>query len=86
MKRKIIYDYSKLRGIIIEKCETQLAFSALVGLSDRSITFKMNNQRDWTQSDIEKAIEILDISRENIPKYFYTPLHNISEPTVVNAD
>lgn len=72
-RQKIIYDYSKLCGKITEVCGTQEVFAKRIGLSDRSVTYKINNQRDFKQSDIEASIEVLGILREEIPLYFLTP-------------
>lgn len=67
----MIYDYSKLRGKIIEKCGTQTKFQELMKLSHTSISDKLNNKIDFTQEDIEKAIEILNIKRADISIYFF---------------
>lgn len=72
-KRIIKYDYSKLRGKIVEVFGNQDNFAKAIGLSDRSVTFKLNNQRDFKQTDIETIIKVLGIGREDIILYFYTP-------------
>lgn len=73
MNKKTIYDYSRLKRKIIEVCGTQYEFAKRIGLSDRSVSFKMQNKRDWKQREIEAAIEVLGIARNDIPKYFYVP-------------
>lgn len=73
MSKKIIYDYSKLKGKIVEMCGTQYEFANRIGLSDRSVSFKMLSQRSWKQEDIERAIAVLDIPRDDITKYFFVP-------------
>ena len=70
IKRKVKYDYSKLRGKIIEVFGNQEKFSEAIGLSDRSVNHRMQNNRDWTQSDIEKVCEVLNIDREDVHLYF----------------
>ena len=37
------YDYSKLNGRIVEKCGTQANFAEMMGLSERTISLKLNN-------------------------------------------
>lgn len=66
------YDYSKLKGRIVEKCGCQQNFAKLVGLSERSISLKLNNERFFKQSEIQKCIEVLEIKYEDIQKYFFT--------------
>lgn len=66
------YDYSKLNGRIVEKCKTQAVFADKMGLSERSISLKLNNQRNWKQPEIEKACKILSIEQTEIPSYFFT--------------
>lgn len=69
---EIIYDYSKLSGRILEICGTQFAFAEKIGLSDRSVTYRMRNQREWKQGDIEKALVVLGLNHLDIPTYFFT--------------
>lgn len=85
-RQKIIYDYSKLNGKITEICGTQEVFAKRIGLSDRSVTYKLNNQRDFKQSDIEAAIMVLGISREEISLYFYTPAQNQESVKLISDD
>ena len=43
------YDYRKLRGRIREKFGTQAEFSRNIGLSEVSVSNKLNNVVDWGQ-------------------------------------
>lgn len=65
------YNYNKLKGRIIEKCGTQKRFAELMGWSERTNTLKLNGAIAWTQDDIVKACEILDISANEIQVYFF---------------
>ena len=65
------YDYSKLKGRIKEKCGNQNQFQEKMGLSHTSINKKLNNKVQFTQEDIEKAIEILELDKKDIPLYFF---------------
>lgn len=65
------YDYSKLSGRIVEKYETQARFSDAMGLSERSISLKLNGKIGWKQSEITKACELLALSAVDIPAYFF---------------
>ena len=44
------YDYRKLRGRIKEKFGTQAEFSKNIGLSEVSVSNKLNNVVDWGQT------------------------------------
>ncbi len=68
------YDYTKLNGRIIEKCGSQREFAKRMGLSERTVSQKMNNKIAWKQSEIQKAIVILELTVEEIPLYFFTIL------------
>lgn len=66
------YDYSKLYGLIAEKCRTQAVFAEKIGLSERSVSLKLNGKIGWKQKEIAKICDVLDISPKNIPTYFFT--------------
>lgn len=65
------FDYSKLTGRIIEKFGKQSAFAKAMGLSERSISLKMTNQRYFKQTEIVRAVELLGLQATDIPEYFY---------------
>ena len=67
-----MYDYKKLNGKIIEVCGTQAVFAEKMGLSERTISLKLNNKISWKQTEIQKAIGILGLSDEDIQTYFFT--------------
>jgi hypothetical protein len=66
------YDYSKLYGKIVERYGTQARFAEAMGLSERSISFKLNGKVDWRQDEIMKACDLLRIKNSDIPAYFFT--------------
>ena len=68
------YDYSKLSGRIVEKCETQAKFADAISyeiLSERSISLKLNGKVGWKQSEITKACKVLGLALTEIPAYFF---------------
>jgi len=67
----VAYDYSKLDGLITEKCKTRAAFAELIGRSERSISLKMNGKVEWSQNEITRACEVLEIKPEEIAAYFF---------------
>ena len=71
MRGKIIFDYNKLRGRIIEKFRSQSNFAAANNLTDRSMSLKLNNGIGLSQDEIMRWSDLLDISRADIPEYFF---------------
>lgn len=71
MCEKIVFDYSKLRGRIIEKFDTQGKFAAVNQLSDRSMSLKLNNGIGISQDEILRWCDLLDIDTSEIPVYFF---------------
>lgn len=72
------YDYSKLSGKIVEKFGTQLNFAKAMGLSERTISLKLNNQVTWKNTEISEAVGILGLKVEDIPEYFFvTKVHDL---------
>ena len=65
------YDYSKLDGLITEKCKTRAAFAEQIGRSERSISLKMNGKVEWSQNEITRACEVLGIKPDEISAYFF---------------
>ena len=66
------YDYSKLLGRIKEICGGQHEFAERMGLSDRTVSLKLNNKIPWKQTEIQKATQILEFSPCDIQLYFFT--------------
>jgi len=64
-------DYSKLLGRITEKFGTQAEFANSMGVSERSISLKLNNKVSWKDSEISKAVDILGLNPKDIPSYFF---------------
>ena len=71
----ILFDYSKLRGKIREKCETQENFAKRMGMSTVSISQRLNNALEFSQGDMYKASVLLEFSlKDEVGEYFFTPL------------
>ena len=67
----VAFDYSKLKGRIIEKFGTMQAFSKNVKISSQSLSYKLNNKVDWRQSEITKAMKLLEIPFDEVDIYFF---------------
>ena len=66
------YNYSKLNGRIVEICGSSKEFAKKMGLSERTISLKLNNNVPFKQTDIEKAKEVLNLCDNDIQSYFFT--------------
>lgn len=72
------FDYSKLRGRIIEVCGSQAAFANLMNMSERTLSLKLSCKRTWKQPEICRALEILKLSKDDIKEFFFeTKVQNI---------
>ncbi len=67
------FDYSLLRGKIREVFKTEGAFAEAMNISHTTLSAKLNNQIQFTQLEMQKACELLDIAIEFLPVYFFTP-------------
>lgn len=67
------FDFSKLRGRIVEMYGTNASFAEAMGQSKAWLSVRINNVVHWAADDIMKACELLHIPAEEIPIYFFTP-------------
>lgn len=65
------FDYSKLRGKIKEVYNTQADFATALGMSRGSLSQRLNNILDFTQTEMEQAARLLNFEKEDIPSYFF---------------
>lgn len=65
------FDYSKLRGRIVEKFGSQMSFAKAMDISERTLSLKMSGKRTWKQSEICLAINLLGLSYDDIQDYFF---------------
>lgn len=65
------YDYDKLGGRIVEMFGTQYKFAEAMGISERSISLKLNGKVGFKQEEISRACQLLDISEDKISEYFF---------------
>ena len=69
---RITFDYSKLRGRIVEKCGTIKRFANAMGVTSAAVGMKLNNKHYFSQTDIVRAVTVLDISPDAVSQYFFT--------------
>lgn len=64
------FDFSRLRGRIIEKFGSCEAFAAAMGRSKVWLSSRLNNAVQWRSAEIRQAAELLEIPEEEIPRFF----------------
>ena len=65
------YDYSKLRGKIVEVYGSNREFAKVMEWSERTLSLKMNSKSFWKQNDIRRAATLLGIDQDRIGDYFF---------------
>lgn len=77
--QKIEFDYSRLRGRIIEKYGTFTAFAAATGQKKSNLSTKLSNKARITFEEVIvwSGPDKLDISPAEIHAYFLTPKSSI---------
>ena len=83
--RQYEYDYGKLRGRIREILGTEREFARLIGRTATHISLILNGEKQFTQSDILKAVTVLDIDPRDIGVYFFTLRVHKSETMVLRG-
>ena len=66
------FDFSKLRGRIREKYNTETAFCKAMELSHNTLSKKLNGKIHFVQDEIDRAIVLLEIPDAEISAYFFT--------------
>lgn len=64
-------EYQKLRARIVELFGSQGAFSKEIGLSEQSLTAKLNGKRQFSQTDIVRWSNALKIEADEVGEYFF---------------
>ena len=67
----MLFDYSALKGRIVEVCGNQQEFAERMSLSCRSVSLKMNCKVGWKQEEIKQACGVLGLTINEIPAYFF---------------
>lgn len=74
MKRRYNYDYSKLRGRLREREVIYKTLGKVLGLSEGSVSERLNNNAQFSQEEIEKTMIFLEIPLNQVEQYFFTHL------------
>lgn len=66
-----MFDYSKLKGKIVEVFHSQLRFCEAVGITQQSLNKLLTGKSQFSQTRIFQFCDYLDIPKEEIPEYFF---------------
>ena len=79
---KYIFNYQKLKGKIKEVFGSQEAYAVALGYTPETISNKLNNKAEFTQSDIVKSLELLKIDSSEL-YFFNLEVQNLEQKEVV---
>lgn len=65
------YEYRKLIGRIVEKYGTRKAFAEKLGISENSMSLKLNGKTGISQDEMNQWSDLLDIDVSEIGDYFF---------------
>lgn len=65
-------NYAKLNWKISEVCGSQASLAKRIGLSEHTVSKKLNQRAEFKSSEILKIAEVLGITCEEIGDYFFT--------------
>ena len=68
------FNYNKLRGRIRENGLTQEEVAKQINVNPATLSLKLNNASEFTQSEIRSICDLLDISGRDLSDYFFTCL------------
>lgn len=84
-KKGPVFDQRKLLGKIIEVFGTRKAFAAAMGMSERTLTQKLNGVWTWKQPEMFKAVSLLGETVSSINVLFFTLKVQKLEPRLENG-
>lgn len=65
------FNFGKLKGRIVEVFGSQVAFAKALGISEITVSNKLNGRSELTSSDIRKWCKLLKINPSDIGIYFF---------------
>jgi transcriptional regulator with XRE-family HTH domain len=72
MEENTIYDYSILKGKIVEKIGSRRELAEKLGINETTLSNKLNNKTDFSREEMKKICKILDEPLIKIIEYFFT--------------
>lgn len=72
LKEKVLFDFSKLEGLIKECYDTQDNLANEIPMSRSSLNQRLNNNLSFNSQDIYRICSLLHIPVSEIGTYFFT--------------
>jgi hypothetical protein len=72
MNDKVTFDFSALRGRIVQYYGTIEKFADAIPMGRVTLYLKLRNKRDFTSENIYRIAKLLNIASEEINIYFFT--------------
>ena len=71
----IVFDFSALRGRIVERFGNYAKFAEAVDMSRAQVSERLKNKVSFKPDDIHRicSADVLDIPATDIGRYFFTP-------------
>lgn len=69
---RIVFDYSKLRGLIKERSMTLTDYASSIGISTTTLYERLTNKTPFSQSEIVKTKQLFGLSPEQVDIIFFT--------------
>lgn len=66
-----MYNYNKLKGKIKEILGSQDKFAEMLGISNASVSAKLNGKVPFSTTEIDMSINILKIPKRDVYFYFF---------------
>ena len=77
-----MYNYSRLRGMIITKYHSQGIFAERLGVPAQKVSATLNNRRQLDQTEIDRWADLLDIPQSEYGDIFFArEVHNSERHT-----
>lgn len=69
-KERTDMDYSKLKGKIVERFGSATKFANAMGMSDATLSQRLQGTSPWKVPEIAKAAKLLEIKRKDVLAFF----------------
>lgn len=67
------FDFSKLKGRMVERCGTCKACAEAIGLSHAQLSMRLSNKVPFKLDEVATLCDLLGIEPHEIGLYFFTP-------------
>lgn len=74
-KKRYKFNYNRLRGKIKECYDTQEKFADELGIGRVSLSQRLSNKLEFTQDEILRACQLLNIDWEELEDYFFSEVY-----------